>query len=95
MLAAVFEGFLGLGGDVPVDLGAGLPTDLPADLPVLRREGVSFFTLLGLFFEVFNGNSVCHGLESTIHGEQQVATTASDLLFGEDKFGRFLSNARE
>jgi hypothetical protein len=28
-------------------------------------------------------------------GKQQVATIASDLLFGENKIDRFLSNARE
>ena len=63
-LALVFGGFSGLSEDFPADFGM----DLPADLPELRMEGGCFFTLVGLFFEVFNGNSVCHGVESTIHG---------------------------
>lgn len=63
-LALVFEGFLGLSDNFPADFGM----DLPADLPDLRMEGGCFFTFVGLFFEVFNGNSVCHGVESTIHG---------------------------
>ena len=61
----VFEGFLGLSDDFPADFGM----DLPADLPELPMEGGCFFTLVGLFFEVFNGNSVCHGVESTVHGK--------------------------
>ena len=58
-LALVFDGFLGLSDDFPADFGM----DLSADLPDLRMEGGCFFTLVGLFFEVFNGNSVCHGVE--------------------------------
>ena len=64
-LALVFVGFFGLSDEFPADFGK----DLPADLPDLRMEGGCFFTLVGLFFEVFNGNSVCHGVESTIHGK--------------------------
>ena len=58
-LAVVFDGFFGLSDELPADFGK----DLPADLPDLRMEGGCFFTLVGLFFEVFNGNSVCHGVE--------------------------------
>ena len=63
-LALVFDGFFGLSDEFPADFGK----DLPADLPDLRMDEGCFFTLVGLFFEVFNGNSVCHGVESTIHG---------------------------
>lgn len=66
-LALVFDGFFGLSDEFPADFGKDLPADLP-DLPDLRMEGGCFFTLVGLFFEVFNGNSVCHRVESTIHG---------------------------
>jgi len=63
-LDLVFDGFFGLSDDFPADFGM----VLPADLPGLPMEEGCFFTLVGLFFEVFNGNSVCHGVESTIHG---------------------------
>ena len=58
-LDLVFDDFLGLIDDFPADFGMVLPADLP-DLPM---EGGCFLTLVGLFFEVFNGNSVCHGVE--------------------------------
>ena len=53
-LELVFANFLGLSGDFPTDFGF----DLPAELLALRIEEACFFTLVGLFFEVFNGNSV-------------------------------------
>jgi len=67
-LASVFDGFFELSDEFPADFGKDLPADLPADLPDSRMEGGCFFTPVGLFFDVFNGNSVCHGVESTIHG---------------------------